>query len=245
MVSGGSSPSLLLQRIGGLPHGTRERVPGCKPGAGPGHRERAGRVSLTQPSVTDRARQSGSHTGVWGLHHLSVRQSVCLSPTLQTRPGPYALRRSVVSRTWTLSVPCAWAGRRGQVWAIPGRLGASPSPVQSLLLHPTCAGLCRQQLSSGNYVAQQPESRQGVRAPGPVGLDSQKRGPVPLAIVRAALPQAVPPARLGLPLLCPRPITCHKSPRRPVGQPRPAPRLGEKVHLWQAHHVLKMLQTGL
>lgn len=68
---------------------------------------------------------------------------------------------------------------------------------------------------------------------------------MPLAVVRAELPQAVPPARLGLPLLCPRPITCHKFPRRPAGQPRPAPRLGEKVHLGQAHHVLKMLQAGL
>lgn len=52
-------------------------------------------TSLTWPCLTDGAGQCGPCIRVWSVLRLSVRLSACLSPTLQTRPGPYALRRFV------------------------------------------------------------------------------------------------------------------------------------------------------
>lgn len=68
---------------------------------------------------------------------------------------------------------------------------------------------------------------------------------MPQAMVRAEFPHVVPPARLGLPLLRPRPSRGHKSPGRPAGQARPARGLVEKVHLGRAHCELQVSPAGL
>lgn len=170
-------PSLADWRASTGPWG--EGVPSGKPGAGPGHCEGTGnephvalshrrslaertshRCLVTPPSVCPPVCLSLPHTAdpAWPIRSAKVcgMSVFCLGHCLSLAPGP---------------------GGEGGPGQSRGVRGPPPAPCRAWLFCLTCAGLCRQQLSSGNYVAQQPETGQDVRAPGPVGLDSQNRGP--------------------------------------------------------------------